>query len=129
MKLNSISPKKKEAIRIASRFLKEVGLYDLWIKYRYDNTTHSSYGLDKWDDRFTLSDILGNTGFTRFVRQHGRWKDTCYWNDICAYELLGAYINAEYPQYVEEGWEPRGVYESAKMHLVVDKEKKKIEII
>ena len=72
MKLNSISPKKKEAIRIASRFLKEVGLYDLWIKYRYDNATNSSYGLDKWDDRFILSDILGNTGFTRFVRQHGR---------------------------------------------------------
>ena len=128
MKLNSISPKKKEAIRIASRFLKEVGLYDLWIKYRYDNATHSSYGLDKSDNRFTLSDILGKTGFTRFVRQHGRWKDTCYLNDICAYELLGAYINIEYPQYVEEGWEPRE-YESAKMHLVVDKEKKKIEII
>lgn len=129
MKLNSISPKKKEAIRIASRFLKEVGLYDLWIKYRYDNATHSSYGLDKRDDRFLLSDILGNTGFTRFVRQHDRWKDTCRRNGICIYELLGAYINAEYPQYVEEGWEPREIYECAKSHLVVDKEKKKIEII
>ena len=129
MKLNSISPKKKEAIRIASRFLKEVGLYDLWIKYRYDKANHSLYGLDKGDDRFTLSDILGNTGFTRFVRQHGRWKDTCYWNDICAYELLGAYINREYPQYIEEGWENSREYETAKMHLVIDKEKKKIEII
>ena len=129
MKLNSISPKKKEAIRIASRFLKEVGLYDLWIKYRYGKAASlPTFGLNKSDDRFTLSDILGNTGFTRFAQQHGRWKGTCYWNDICAYELLGAYINIEYPQYVEEGWEPRG-YESAKMHLVVDKEKKKIEII
>lgn len=123
MKLNSISPKKKEAIRIASRFLKEVGLYDLWIKYRYDNATHSSYGLDKSDDCFILSDILGNTSFTRFVRQHGRWKD-----GICTYELLGAYINAEYSQYVDEGWEHRG-YKYAKMHLVIDKKKKKIKII
>ena len=105
-----------------------MGLYDLWIKYRYDNATNSSYGLDKRDDRFSLSDILGNTGFTRFVREHGRWKDTCYNNDICAYELLAAYINAEYPQYIEKGWEWPG-YETAKMHLVVDKEKKKIEII
>ena len=128
MKLNSISPKKKEAIRIASRFLKEVGLYDLWIKYRYDSATDSSYGLNKPDFNFTLTDILGNTGFTSFVRKHGRWKDSWYWEDICAYELLGAYINAEYPQYVEEGWEHSG-YESAKMHLMIDKEKKKIEII
>lgn len=125
MKLNSISPKKKEAIRITSRFLKEVGLYDLWIKYRYDNTTHSSYGLNKSDDRFTLSDILGNTGFTRFVRQHGRWKDTCYWNDICAYELLGAYINAEYPQYVEEGWEPRGYMNLQRCILWLTRKRKK----
>jgi hypothetical protein len=124
MKLNSISPKKKEAIRIASRFLKEVGLYDLWIKYRYDNASNSSYGLNKSDDRFTLSDILGNTNFTRFVVKHGRWK--CSY--ICICDILGAYINGEYPQYVDKGWELRG-YESAKMHLVVDKEEKKIEII
>lgn len=128
MKLNSISPKKKEAIRITSRFLKEVGLYDLWIKYRYNNAIHSLYGLDKRDDRFTLSDILGNTGFTSFVRTHSRWKDTCRMDGTCIYELLGAYINIEYPQYVEKGWESR-TYESVKMHLVVDKEKKKIKII
>lgn len=124
MKLNSISPKKKEAMRITSRFLKEVGLYDLWIKYRYDNSTHSSYGLYKRDDRFTLSDILGNTSFTSFAIKHGRWK----YDYICVYELFSAYINIEYPQYVEEGLEDR-TYESAKMHLVIDKEKKKIEII
>ena len=125
MKLNSISPKKKEAIRITSRFLKEVGLYDLWIKYRYRNAASlPSFGLYKSDDRFLLSDILGSTNFTSFAIEHGKWK----YDYICVYELFGAYINKKYPQYVEEGWEDRA-YESAKMHLVIDNEKKKIEII
>ena len=124
MKLNSISPKKKEAIRITSRFLKEVGLYDLWIKYRYRNARSlPSFGLNKRDDRFLLSDVLGCTNFTSFAIEHGRWK-----YDYCVYELLAAYINIEYPQYVEKGWEDRG-YTSAKMHLVIDNEKKKIDII
>jgi hypothetical protein len=87
----NFTDEKKEYLRIASRFLKEVGLYDLWIKYCYNTKTSKSWAYEKCRD---ATDILGKTSFTRWVRDHSSNPELLHIleDGICVYELLGEYL-------------------------------------
>lgn len=88
--MSNFTDKKKEAFRIASRFIKEIGLYDLWLKYLYNPKTSKSW-INKQDHKFCDSDILGCTTFTDFVYEH---KPTFKTNGYLMYELLEHYLEA-----------------------------------
>lgn len=88
--MSNFTDKKKEAFRIASRFLKEIGLYDLWLKYLYNPKTSKNW-INRPDYKFCDSDILGCTTFTDFVHEHKRdFNLGGYW----IYELLEFYLAA-----------------------------------
>lgn len=110
--MSNFSKNKKEALRIASRFLKEVGLYDLWIRYLYNPDTAKNW-IDKSDYIFEYSDILGGTNFTDFVHKHNR--DSKF-GLFLMYELLECYLAALK--------KPSGVCGP----VTIDKEKKKVKI-
>ena len=84
--MSNFTDKKKDAFRIASRFIKELGLYDIWLKYLYDPNTSKSW-LDKPDSKFFDSDILGCTTFTDYVNEH---KPTFKTSGYLMYELLNS---------------------------------------
>ena len=109
--MSNFSENKKEALHIASRFLKEVGLYDLWIRYLYDPRTAKSW-IDKPNHKFKDSDILRNTQFTNFVYKHKR--DSKIGTSFLMCELLEYYLAALKT--------PSGVCGP----ITIDKEKKKI---
>ena len=88
--MSNFTDKKKDAFRIASRFIKELGLYDIWLKYLYDPNTSKSW-LDKPDSKFFDSDILGCTTFTDYVNEH---KPTFKTSGYLMYELLNSYLMA-----------------------------------
>lgn len=111
--MSNFSENKKEALRIASRFLKEVGLYDLWIRYLYDPNTAKNW-IDKPNYKFEDSDILGGTNFTDFVYKHQR--DSKIGVSFLMYELLEYYLAALK--------RPSGVCGP----VTIDKEKKKVKI-
>ena len=110
--MSNFSENKKEALRIASRFLKEVGLYDLWIRYLYDPNT-----VKNWTDKsyyiFEYSDILGGTNFTDFVHKHKRDSKIGL---FLMYELLEYYLAALKT--------PSGVCGP----ITIDKKKKRVKI-
>jgi len=112
MIMSNFSENKKEALRIASRFLKEVGLYDLWIRYLYNPDTAKNW-IDKSDYIFEYSDILGGTNFTDFVHKHKRDSKIGL---FLMYELLEYYLAALK--------KPSGVCGP----VTIDKEKKKVKI-
>ncbi len=108
--MSNFTDKKKEAFRIASRFIKELGLYDLWLKYLYDPKTSKSW-LDKLDYKFFDSDILGCTTFTDYIYAHKPKFNT---GGYLMYELLTHYLYALK--------DPSGKHGPVK----IDKEKKKV---
>ena len=108
-----LSDKKKEAFRMTSRFLKEIGLYDLWLKYLYQPKTHKSW-LDVEDEDFYESDVLGCTTFTDYVNDH---KPTFKTHGKLMYELLQFYLAALR--------DPKGICYPVK----IDNEKKKITLL
>jgi hypothetical protein len=110
--MSNFTDKKKDAFRIASRFIKELGLYDIWLKYLYDPNTSKSW-LDKPDSKFFDSDILGCTTFTDYVYEH---KPTFKVGGYLIYELLNSYLMALR--------DPKGICYPVK----IDNEKKKITL-
>ena len=88
--MSNFTDKKKDAFRIASRFIKELGLYDIWLKYLYDPNTRKSW-LEKTDSNFDDSDILGCTSFTAYVYRHKPKFNT---NGYPMCELLAYYLTA-----------------------------------
>lgn len=108
--MSNFTDKKKDAFRIASRFIKELGLYDIWLKYLYDPKTSKSW-LDKLDSEFSDSDILGYTTFTDYVIEH---KPTFKTSGYLMYDLLSSYLMALK--------DPEGICYPVK----IDNEKKKI---
>lgn len=85
-----VSEKKREALRLTARFLKELGLYDVWLKYLYDPKTSKSW-MDKDDRHFYADDILGCSKFTDYVNDH---KPTFKTHGYLMYELLQFYLAA-----------------------------------
>ena len=115
MMMSNFSKDKKEALRIASRFLKEVGLYDLWIRYCYDHRTSKSW--IKKPLRY-MTDILGQTCFTEYVRKHK--PSFVIPEGYCIYEFLGEYIKKKYPEYSTK------VQNSSRGCVIIDKERKRV---
>ena len=111
----NFTDEKKEYLRMASRFLKELGLYGLWIKYCYNSKTSKSWLYEKCNN---ATDILGKTCFTTWVKDRTADKNIIrvLRNSICIYELFGEYLDK-----VEE----KDVWQD---YLNVDIEKKKITI-
>ena len=85
-----VSEKKREALRLTARFLKELGLYDVWLKYLYDPKTSKSW-MDKDDEHFYADDILGCSTFTDYANDH---KPTFETHGYLMYELLQFYLAA-----------------------------------
>ena len=116
--MSNFSKDKQEYLRITSRFLKEVGLYGLWIKYCYGTRNAMSWVNS---EKCSITDILGCTCFTDFVLQHKQKNgDTIY--GYCLFEIFGEYVKKMYPNYEEL------VFDSSKGMVSIDKEKKKIKI-
>ena len=88
--MSNFTDKKKNAFRIASRFIKELGLYDICLKYLYDPKTSKNW-LDKPDSIFFDSDILGCTTFTDYVNEH---KPTFKTGGYFMCELFNSYLRA-----------------------------------
>lgn len=111
----NFTDKEKEYLRIASRFLKEVGLYDLWIQYLYTPNSHCS-----WRDKEceNITDILGWTLFTHFVKEH---KRRIKLGDWCMFEIFGEYVKKMHPEY--DGTFPY----FSRNRLDIDTENKKVE--
>jgi hypothetical protein len=111
--MSNFTDKKKDAFRIASRFIKELGLYDVWLKYLYDPKTTKTW-LDKDDEHFYTDDILGCSTFTDYVNDH---KLTFKTHGYFMYELLQFYLAALR--------DPKGICYPVK----IDNEKKKITLL
>ena len=114
--IQNFTKEKKEYLRIASRFLKEVGLYDLWLGYCYGSGRCDSW---KRKEKLTITDILGCTAFTGYVNEHRPDFNT---HDHCIYELFGEYVVKMYPEYAHM------VYERSHGVVMIDNEKKKVII-
>ncbi len=114
--MSNYSDKKKEYLRITTRFLKEVGLYDLWVKYC--NTHKMVYDClrENLREDLYIQDILGKTNFTKFVRRHTHLRLKGY----AIYEIFGEYLRKTKSKYIKE------VYEYSNNMLNVDVEGKKI---
>lgn len=117
--MSNFSKKKKEYLRITSRFLKEVGLYSYWRKYCYDPHGSKTW-IKREDEHLGVTDILGLSNFTSYLSQHGVDIQS---ERYCAYEYLGEYIKKMHPQYAEE------VKNSTKNKVCIDRDKKKIWLI
>ena len=90
----NFSDKQKEYLRITSRFLKEVRLYDLWLKYCYSKGWALNW-IETLDGELEVQDILGKTSFTTFVKKYRKINLDGY----CIYEIFGEYLkktNSEY---------------------------------
>ena len=105
--------KKREYLRITSRFLKELGLYAYWIRYCYDPKTGKS-----WNNRKNLeiTDILGCTGFTDYLSKHNKNIG----NGYMMYEIFGEYVIKMHPEYKNQ------VIDHSNFMLLIDEEKKKV---
>ena len=112
--IRNFTKEKKEYLRIASRFLKEVGLYDLWLKYCYDPNENKNW-INK--GKLGITDILGCTSFTDYVIRHKPQIDV---NGYCIFEIFGEYVLKMHPEY---GYM---VSDESYDMLTVDKEGKKI---
>ena len=117
--MSNFSSQTKEYLRIASRFLKEVGLYDLWIRYCYDPTKCKTW-VDK--EKCGITDILGCTTFTDYVKKHRPKAIKKFFYCYCMYEVFGEYVKKMHPEYADKvGCSSRNV-------VSINKEKKKIRI-
>ena len=97
----NFSDKKKEYLRITTRFLKEVGLYDLWLKYCYEHSKKYENWLETLDEKITIQEILGDTNFTNFVKGHRKLDLKGYY----IYEIFGEFLlktNSEYCDELDE---------------------------
>ena len=110
------SDKKKEYLRITTRFLKEVGLYNLWVKYYNTHKMLDDCWIENLQEDLCIQDILGNTSFTNFVRRHTHLRLRGY----AIYEIFGEYLRKTKSKYIKE------VDEYSNNMLNVDVEGKKI---
>jgi hypothetical protein len=112
--IRNFTKEKKEYLRIASRFLKEVGLYDLWIKYCYDPDQSKNW-IKK--EKIGITDILRCTNFTYYVIRHKPRIDV---NGYRIFEIFGEYVLKMHPEYEYM------VSDKSYDMLTIDTERKKI---
>lgn len=70
--MSNFTDKKKEYLRITSRFLKELRLYDLWLKYCYDSSVNHNWEQRADKQLINPGSILGATEFTDYIRKYDR---------------------------------------------------------
>ena len=112
----------KEQLRIASRFLKEVGLYSYWIRYLYSKDRVTNWS-DKIGDYYIV-DVLGRTQFTDFLKNYGVYLPS----SLCVYEIFALYVCMFYPEIAQSD---NRIQCDACSHefLSYDIEKKKLTIV
>jgi hypothetical protein len=66
--------KKREYYQLATRFLKEIGLYNYWKQFINSHESHISW-LRLGGDNISPQDIFGKTNFTEYV-MHRRGYNT-----------------------------------------------------
>lgn len=124
MMMSNFSSQTKEYLRISSRFLKEVGLYDLWIRYCYDPKKSKTW-VDKdllLHKELKITDILGCTTFTDYVIKHRPKAINKFSYSYCIYEVFGEYVKKMHPEYTDKvGFSSTDV-------VSINEEKKKIII-
>ena len=90
-------------MRIALKFLKELGLFVIWKEYIISDmhTSRATYEPHKhWSDKSELHQVFGQTLFTRFLREKkGLYIRSGGGQELCAYEAFQAYIGKYYSQY------------------------------
>lgn len=120
MKQNSINQLQisKEHFRIASRFMKEVGLYYYWMQYLNDPKTTKDWDIN--DRHYTIIDIFGKTRFTDYLKEKGKPLP----HGLFLYELFARYVWNMYPMLRDEVSDEA----CSSYYLTVDKEKKKVTI-
>ena len=85
----------KEYFRIASRFLKEVGLYSYWIEYLYNPKMPKEWY--KKNKIYYPQDVLGNTSITDFLKDRG----VSLPDGLCLYETFARYVEEMHPEFKE----------------------------
>ena len=99
--------KNKEYMRIALKFLKELGLFVEWKEYLGSDihTSRSTHDPNThWSDKFELYQVFGQTLFTRFLREKkGLYIRSSGGQELCVYEAFQAYIGKHHSKH-EYGW-------------------------
>lgn len=108
----------KEYFRIASRFLKEVGLYSYWIEYLYN--PHTAKNFNDLLKIYKPQDVLGCTLITDFLKEKGIYLPC----GLCLYEIFARYVEVMHPEFKEEA----SVDACSSEFITIDKDKKKIKI-
>lgn len=112
----------KEHFRIASRFMKEVGLYYYWMQYLNNAKTYKNWY--NRNHRFSpIYHVFGGTQISRFLKERGVKLP---YSGMLLYELFSRYVVEMHPEYTN-----RDVLDNAcsQKFLEIDKEKKKIKMV
>lgn len=119
----------KEHFKYINRFLKEVGLYPMWIKFLHTSPYRAKNGFEgrhtDWFPNTTRNavDVLGSTNFTDFLKY---FYGITFSNSICVFELFEAWMMYWYPGVIDRA---KGCIEDAIELLEFDKEKKKTKLL
>ena len=108
----------KEYFRIASRFLKEVGLYSYWIEYLYNPYTVKNF--NEKLKTYRPQDVLGCTLITDFLKEKGIYLPC----GLCLYEIFARYVEVMHPEFKEEA----SVDACPSKYITIDKIRKKVKI-
>ena len=125
----------KEYFKYINRFLKEVGLYPMWIKFLHTSPYRAKNGFtgrntdwcpnatNAYKKKWRLVDVLGSTNFTDFLKDYYR---IVFPNHVCTFELFEVWMMYWYPGILGE---ITGSPEDAMPLLRMDKEKKKTKLL
>ena len=128
MTLNCTNPKleiPKEYLRIASRFVKEVGLYHYWMQYLYDPNEIKNWYNPEYLNYNDISVLFAATNFTTYLSNHGiqLGYGNCFF-----YEVFVDFVREFYPEYMHT-IETFSTKRRNTNLLIVNREKKEIKLI
>ena len=108
----------KEYFRIASRFMKEVGLYYYWMQFLNDKTEKKN-----WSEDYDIASVFGGTHITSYLEKRGIKLP----HDVYLYQIFVDYIREMHPALLNTIDDDYTRFACTNL-LKVDKEKKKVTL-
>lgn len=112
----------KEYFRIASRFMKEVGLYYYWMQFLNDKTAKKNWFNETED--YNITSVFGCTHITSYLEKRGIKLP----HDVYLYEVFVDYLREMHPNLLKTIDDDSIKFTCTNL-LKVDKEKKKVTLI